>query len=239
MGAPMVPLPFTCHTVVEMAKDDGLVLAPKTSVGDKCEVLFPVGLPDEGTFDWLDQFLEKNPHYTELSDRQILKWAEKSGLWRPKTSSWKNSNDKPDMNFGIPMMDDFSVRRVLNSVISTQPRNYVVMEVKSNLIAEERAEPVKRFCEPHYKKIAQIVVGEPPNEFKMKTQELMLAEKKEQAELEWRQRKTELEQKKIIELRQLQMAEARRAAELVTQKKNEVNEMVVDSEAEKKENENV
>ena len=46
------------------------------------EVLFPVGLPDEGMFDWLDMFLAKNPTYTELSDRVILDWAHKSGLWR-------------------------------------------------------------------------------------------------------------------------------------------------------------
>lgn len=28
-----------------------------------------------GTFEWLDGFLAKNPHYTELSDRKIIEWA--------------------------------------------------------------------------------------------------------------------------------------------------------------------
>ena len=32
----------------------------------KYEVIFPVAVPDEGTFDWLDEFLEKNPEYVEL-----------------------------------------------------------------------------------------------------------------------------------------------------------------------------
>lgn len=25
------------------------------------QVLFPIAIPDEGTFDWLDDFLKKNP----------------------------------------------------------------------------------------------------------------------------------------------------------------------------------
>ena len=37
----------------------------------KYEVIFPVAVPDEGTFDWLDDFLEKNPKYVELPG---LKW---------------------------------------------------------------------------------------------------------------------------------------------------------------------
>lgn len=32
----------------------------------KYEVIFPVGVPDEGTFAWLDDFLKKNPTYVEL-----------------------------------------------------------------------------------------------------------------------------------------------------------------------------
>ncbi|CAL1135319.1 unnamed protein product [Cladocopium goreaui] len=62
----------------------------------KYEVIFPVAVPDEGTFDWLDEFLEKNPQYVELSDRAIIKWAEKSGISHSEQNSWKNCNDKPD-----------------------------------------------------------------------------------------------------------------------------------------------
>merc|ERR1712151_382507 len=87
---------------------------------DGFEVLLPVGIPDEGTFDWLDMFLEKNPKYVELSDRKILEWADKSGIWRPRPSSYKHSNDKPDMNFGIQMLDDFSVQNVMKSIVASQ-----------------------------------------------------------------------------------------------------------------------
>ncbi|CAJ1378804.1 unnamed protein product, partial [Effrenium voratum] len=51
---------------------------------DKCEVMLPVAFPDEGTFEWLDSFIEKNPQYTELSDRKLMEWAVASGLNRPK-----------------------------------------------------------------------------------------------------------------------------------------------------------
>merc|ERR1712217_878934 len=111
------------------------------------EEIFPVCLPDEGTFDWLDMFLEKNPQYTELSDRAILAWAEKSGMTRPKGfgASSKSSNDKPEMGFGIGLMDDQSIKRVLHAVAPIQQRSYVVMEVKSNLLSEGRKELVSRW----------------------------------------------------------------------------------------------
>lgn len=97
---PLMQLPFACNMVA--AADKGhLTLTPKPDTlskeGGKPEVLFPVCLPDEGTFDWLDLFLEKNPHYTELSDRSILQWCEASGLWRTKGygPGARSSNDKP------------------------------------------------------------------------------------------------------------------------------------------------
>merc|ERR1711862_437931 len=109
-----------------------------------------------GTFDWLDSFLEKNPGHTELSDRMILQWARASGLY--SRSNPKSSNDKPAFNFGIPAMDDFSVRRVVNTVALMMPRNYVIMEVKSNLLAADRKETLKRFRYPGYKQVAHVVM---------------------------------------------------------------------------------
>ena len=60
-----------------------------------------------GSFDWLDSFLQKNPSYTELSDRAFADWATKSGLSSSKKPS---NNDKPDYGFGQGM-DDFSSGR--------------------------------------------------------------------------------------------------------------------------------
>ena len=71
----------------------------------------------------------------ELSDRMILDWACKSGLGRPKVAG---SVDKPAMQFGVPQMDDNSVRRVLRQVAFMSNRSFVVPELQANLIAGER-----------------------------------------------------------------------------------------------------
>merc|ERR1711865_46870 len=136
---------------------DVVVSSFKQAADGKYEVVLPVAFPDEGTFDWLDTWLEKNPHFVELSDRRIMDWARCSGLW----SRAEGSNDKPRFNFGVPCMDDFSVRKLISIVAPIMPRNYVVMEVKSNLIASERKVTLKKFSNSCYKKVATVVMGEP------------------------------------------------------------------------------
>ena len=69
-----------------------------------------------------DSFLERNPRFVELSDRKILDWVHRSGLWKQKSTGWKHSNDKPEFNFGIPALEDLSVQRVLQTVASIVPR---------------------------------------------------------------------------------------------------------------------
>lgn len=39
----------------------------------------------------------------------FLRWAERSGVFCNKTYSWKHCNDKPDLQTGLPLLDDFSV----------------------------------------------------------------------------------------------------------------------------------
>merc|ERR1712032_1040330 len=77
---PLAPLPFQCTMVQAAAAADVEFKAPPKD--GKCNVMFPVGLPDTGVFDWADGFLQKNPSYTEISDRKMLEWPSKSGLWR-------------------------------------------------------------------------------------------------------------------------------------------------------------
>jgi len=82
---PIMHLPFTCCMVQDASVNDATAVTAHENTKSKGpEVLFPTCLPDEGTFAWLDMFMEENPHYTELSDRAILSWAERSGLIRPK-----------------------------------------------------------------------------------------------------------------------------------------------------------
>ncbi|CAK9081371.1 Heterogeneous nuclear ribonucleoprotein U-like protein 1 (Adenovirus early region 1B-associated protein 5) (E1B-55 kDa-associated protein 5) (E1B-AP5), partial [Durusdinium trenchii] len=79
---PLRSLAFACHSWLQVHKAHSEVKGATSPADGKYEVLLPVGLPDEGTFDWVDQFLSKNRNYTELSDRAILDWAKKSGLQR-------------------------------------------------------------------------------------------------------------------------------------------------------------
>jgi len=211
------PLPFKCRMVQEAATDD--IEVRRHEPKKQYEVLFPVGCPDEGTFEWLDEFLEEHPDYVELSDRKLLQWACDSGLWRPKASVWKNSNDKPEFNFGLPVMDDLSVRRISTALAPTFPRNYVVMEVKQNLLASDRKVALSRFSAPHFKKVAKVVMGRPKEEFRSKVHAKLLQAKKEKADLEWKLQRNERMRKKEMERRQAQFAEQRRKHEEEKQRK--------------------
>jgi len=207
---PHVPLPFRCLMIQEAAQADSAVTAYAPPKDGRHEVLFPVLLPDEGTFDWLDWFLEKNPQYAELSSRKVLEWAVRSGLFRSKANSLKNSIDKPDMNFGVPHLDDGSVKRVLAAVAPMQRRDLVVMEVQGNLCKEERMERMNDFSLPQFRKVAAVMVGEPSSGFKRRVRELLLKEKQERAEKDFKERKQERARKRMIELRQRQNERARR-----------------------------
>merc|ERR1712012_964031 len=103
-------------------------------------------------------FKEQQPSYTELSDRAMKRWAEASGM-RCKQSG--GSLDKPEFHFGVHSLDSFKFRRLLQAVASTRARNFVVMEVKNNLVKEDRAASVARLRGSLHKHVACVVMGEP------------------------------------------------------------------------------
>lgn len=208
---PMVPLPFKCRMPRGAAKADLEVVKPVPTKDGKYEVLFPMAVPDEGTFDWLDSFMAKNPHFVELSDRKLIEWALKSGLAKPKANQYKHSNDKPELTFGVATLDELAMRRVISAVAPLIPRHYVVMEVRANLIQAERAEILKRFNMGHYRKVAQVVIGEPPEEYKQRVQSERLREKQEKLDADYKARQLDRERKRQIALRQREMLEKRKA----------------------------
>jgi hypothetical protein len=234
---PLVPLSFKCRTFQTASCADAVVTpAPKPKDG-KHDVIFPIGIPDEGTFPWLESFLSKNPGFVELSDRKIVEWAQKSGLWKPKGSTWKSSNDRPEFNFGIQALDDLSPRKVIQIVAPLVPRDYVVMEVRSNLMPELRKEHLKRFHKKHYRRIAKVVMGDPDEDFLKQVHGIVLKAKQEKLNEEWRKKKAEREKKKQMATRQKQIAEARKAAEQKAAKKAEEAEKKKKEAAQKKKEE--
>merc|ERR1712113_1181019 len=106
-----------------------------------------------------------------------------------------------------------SVRRVINAVAPVVPRNYVIMEVKANLVAAERKEVLKRFSAPHFKRVAHVVMGEPTDNYKKMQIEKLLQEKQEKADMEWRAKKAEEERKRQVEVRQKQLQQMRKKAD--------------------------
>merc|ERR1712060_840108 len=190
------------------AKDDVVATPSSVPKDGKHEVIFPIAVPDEGTFHWLDQFLEKNPHYVELSDRKIIEWATQSGLWKPKCNQSKASNDKPDVSFGIQHLDEMSTRRVIHTIAPLIPRNYVVMEVRQNLIKTERKSMLNRFSATIFRRKAHVVMGEPPEDYKAKVRATLLKEKQNKLEQGWLLQQVEQERRRQIELRTHQIEQS-------------------------------
>lgn len=203
-------LPFKSRMIQGGATAD-LVESKGQPKDGKYDVMLPVAMPDEGTFDWLDDFLKANPSYVELSDRKLQEWAASSGMIKPRGAA--ASNDKPAFSYNLPSMDDMSLQRVVKAIAPTVPRNYVIMEVKSNLIADERAEVLKRFNLPKFKKTAMVVMGEPGADFKKKSRDRLLQEKQLKADNEWKVKKAQKEQQKALAKRQKELAEMRKKAE--------------------------
>merc|ERR1712176_1578380 len=96
------------------------------------EVLYPVGLPGQGVFSWVDNFLKEHPQYTELSDRMLLEWAKKSVTkqWWPKETGF---DDAPNLRFTLPSLDFGRIRDTLIFLAPTLKRSFIIMSLKKNL----------------------------------------------------------------------------------------------------------
>jgi len=163
-------------------------------------------------------FHQKNPGYVELSDRKIIEWATKSGVWRPKGSGG-GSNDKPQVSFGVPELDNWSVRKVLSAVAPVLPRNFVVAELKSNLVADDRSKALGRFSSQDFTRKAVVLMGEPTQAYKDRVHSLLLTQKKAKAEAEQRRKAQDEERKRLLELKKKKAEEAKKAKEAAAKKK--------------------
>merc|ERR1719458_293010 len=107
-----------------------------------------------------------------------------------------------------------SALRLLASLAPALPRNFLVAEVKGNLLPEMRKAIISRFTD--FTKTAYVAMGEPTSDYKETMQAKLLEEKKHQATIEQKKRKNEAEVKKLIESKK-----AGKAAEPDEEKKHQ------------------
>merc|ERR1712066_939206 len=143
----------------------------------------------------------------------ILSWAEQSGIWRNKGYASKICNDKPDTNFQNPELDDNNLRKTVYAIAPLQARNFVVMEVKANLIQEEREKLLAPFPACTFKRVARVVVGEPNPDFKKYSQQLVLKQKQEASDKVFMLQQLEEKRKKMLAKRQKELDAAKKKAE--------------------------
>merc|ERR1712048_1043915 len=224
-------LPFVCRMIGAADQADVEVAPrPEKPKDGKYEVLCPVGLPEEGLFEWLDMFLKKNKRYTEVSDRAMQTWCEKSGIInKGKTAQ---SKDKPDGELT-------KITTMLRGFLPLQQRDVILMELKANLLKESRANTLLLFPASMFKRIAIVAVGEPTADFRKHTLALIRQDKQEESDkkfkIAFQQEKMKwMAEKKKKELEvQKKKAEKSREKAIAAQKKK-VAEMLAKKEAEKK-----
>merc|ERR1711870_45989 len=93
-----------------------------------------------------------------------------------------------------------------------------VMEVKGNLLKEERAEQLKRFRGPEFKTIAKVIMGTPPKGWVEAVHAEILAEKQAKLDADFEAKKKEREKKKAIDERRKKVEEQRKKMEIAKKK---------------------
>jgi len=174
-GKPLKPLPFAVRMLQDAAAED--VEENSLKAPEKPEAVFPVALPDEGGFDYVDQLLEKAAgSVVELSDRAVAQWASKSGNKQGRENGKPGeSNDRPSFAFGNEL-DQPSTRRTLKAIAPFAKRNFVVAEVLGNLTKAGRAEALAQF-KGKYRCVARVLMGKPPADWIASVQARLLADK--------------------------------------------------------------
>merc|ERR1711920_1114527 len=142
-------------------------------------------------------------------------------------------NDKPEIYLDIPSIDNGSIGAMIKSLAPIQPRNYIMMEVKGNLLSDSRAALLQKFPSDTFKKVAHVQLGEPSLEFKKKTQEVTLKAKQEQSDKEFKWKKEQEKREKEAEKKRKAVEKAKNKAMKEAAKKQK--ELKKAAEAEKKE----
>merc|ERR1712100_409445 len=101
----------------------------------------------------------------------------------------------------------------IHAIAPAQQRNYVVMEVKSNLVAEERKAMLRKFSSSSFKRVAHVVMGEPTQDHVKLVHERMLKDKQDAENNAFKVRKLERERQRIMKEKTKAAMAAKKAAE--------------------------
>merc|ERR1712060_534241 len=170
----------------DAASDDVEVVKTSTS-SSKNEVVFPIGIPDTGYFDFVDSFTKDHPDYVELSDRKLLEWAQKSGV---RGAGGGGTNDKPDLKLGVHTLE---VSKPLLQIAASLNRNYIIPELRANLLQGERKQHLTNFSSSKFRKKALVVMGEPDDKYKASVRQRILDAKRQKAISDKKRKRMEAE----------------------------------------------
>merc|ERR1711953_821089 len=131
-------------------------------------------------------------------------------------------------------MDDGSVKRVINNFAHMAKRNFVVAELKSNLVEDDRKKALAPFKAPHFKKSAVVLMGKPSKEYKARVQKKLLEDKKHKAEAERKRKVADEERKRLLDEKRKKAEEAKKARAAAAAKKAGVEESKEESKEEEK-----
>jgi hypothetical protein len=220
--------------------EDTVASAVVAPADGKYRLVVPVGFPDQGTYDFLDEEFypaEAKTKFFEVSDRALNEWCALSGVRDKGTKNDRQAlacRDRPYLHYGIRAIDDGTLRDAVRELAHVRKRHVVLMHVRENLLAAERRKHVAQFGQDLRE--AVVAVGPPSAAFKevmVKRAKKEKANKKRLAvQAEIRQKKAERERKAADRKRAAEkVAAAKKAQREEAKKKAEAEGVEVDEEA--------
>jgi len=208
--SPRSKLPFTVPMINGATKADLVESTCKRQ--DKPKLVVPVGLPENGFFDWADNFKLENPDYVEVSSRALVDWLQASGSGPLRVTG--GSIERPVVT-GVDVqglgLNDGSARKNLFDAAVRLGRNVVIADLTDNLQKQFRADVVQR--SRTHESIAVVVVGEPADKIKERAREVIRAEKRRQHQMRQNAKKQAWSKRKQVKKQKKEAAKAKKQAE--------------------------
>jgi len=156
-------LPFKCTMFANILKANCEQSTLRPSKDGSFQVVVPVGLPEQGVFDFVDSFRAERPQFEELSDRRLLEWCKESGIEVQEALSC--SRDRVDFASAPAGLNGESLQPMLKTLALLARRDVIFCEVCSGLLKAQRTELLRNLPQ-NTRRSAIVVVGEPSAAFK-------------------------------------------------------------------------